>query len=132
MQLLMEAAQQRDEETKFITAEPKGFTFAPSTSTPEEVVAMAAMLGDHPHVKELVLVANEGDVLYSSKCADAAARATFCNELLETAKTVSTHLPLGEFHHLEVINSQSRTVIQPAQGHHLMIGTAADSTESIG
>jgi len=132
MQLLMEAAQQRDEETKFITAEPKGFSFSPSTSTPEEIVAMAALLGDHPHVKELVLVASEGDVLYSSKCADAAARATFCNELLEAAKTVSTHLPLGEFHHLEVINNQSRTVIQPAQGHHLLIGTAADSTGSLG
>jgi hypothetical protein len=132
MQLLMEAAQQRDEETKFITAEPKGFTFAPSTSTPEEIVAMATMLGDHPHVKELVLVANEGDVLYSSKCADAAARATFCNELLAAAKTVSTHLPLGEFHHLEVINNQSRTVIQPAQGHHLMIGTTADSGDPLG
>jgi len=127
MQLLMEAAQQRDEETSFITAETEGFTFAPSTSSPEEVVAMAALLGEHPHVKELVLIANEGDVLYSSKCSDSAGRATACNELLEAAKAISTHLPLGEFHHLEILNDQSRTVIQPAQGHHLMIGTPAGS-----
>jgi hypothetical protein len=127
MQLLMEAAQQRDEETSFITAEAEGFTFAPSTSSPEEVVAMAALLGEHPHVKELVLIANEGDVLYSSKCSDSAGRATACNELLEAAKAISTHLPVGEFHHLEILNDQSRTVIQPAQGHHLMIGTPAGS-----
>jgi hypothetical protein len=122
-----------EEETSFITAEEtKGFSFAPSTSTPEEIVAMATLLGDHPHVKELVLVANEGDVLYSAKCPDAAARANSCNELLQAAKAVSTHLPLGEFHHLEVINNQSRTVIQPAQGHHLMIGTPADATGPLG
>jgi hypothetical protein len=128
MQLLMEAAQLRDEETSFITAaEEKGFTFAPSTSSPEEVVAMATLLGEHPHVKELVLIANEGDVLYSSKCSDSAGRATACNELLEAAKAISTQLPLGEFHHLEILNDQSRTVIQPAQGHHLMIGTPAGS-----
>jgi hypothetical protein len=127
MQLLMEAAQIRDEETKFFSSESesKGFTFAPSTSSPEEIVAMATLLGEHPHVKELVLIANEGDVLYSTKCADSAGRAAACNELLDAAKTISTHLPLGEFHHLEIINDQSRTVIQPAQGHHLMIGTPA-------
>lgn len=127
MQLLMEAAQQRDEETNFITADAdadaKGFTFVPSSSSQEEVVAMATMLGEHPHVKELVLIANEGDVLYSSKCPDSAARASACNELLEAAKSISAQLPLGEFHHLEIVNEQSRTVIQPAQGHHLMIGT---------
>jgi hypothetical protein len=132
MQLLMEAAQARDEETTFVTAEPKGFSFTPSTSSPEEIVAMATLLGEHPHVKELVLVANEGNVLYSSKCPDTAARATACNELLEAARTVSTHLPLGEFHHLEIVNNQSRTVIQPAQGHHLLIGTPADSAGLIG
>jgi hypothetical protein len=126
MQLLMEAAQARDE-TSFVTAEPKGFSFSPSTSSSEEVVAMAALLGDHPHVKELVLIANEGDVLYSSKCPDAAGRATACNELLDAAKAVSNQLPLGEFHHLEIVNSHSRTVIQPAQGHHLLIGTPAES-----
>jgi hypothetical protein len=132
MQLLMEAAQQRDEETNFITAESqseeKGFTFTPSTSSQEEVVAMATMLGEHPNVNELVLIANEGDVLYSSKCADSAARASVCNELLEAAKSISTQLPLGEFHHLEILNDQSRTVIQPAQGHHLMIGTPAGAS----
>jgi hypothetical protein len=133
MQLLMEAAQQRDEEeTKFITADgdadAKGFTFVPSTSSQEEVVAMATMLGEHPHVNELVLIANEGDVLYSSKCPDSAARAAVCNELLEAAKSISTQLPVGEFHHLEILNDQSRTVIQPAQGHHLMIGTPAGAS----
>jgi hypothetical protein len=132
MQLLMEAAQQRDEETTFITAdaesEEKGFTFTPSSSSQEEVVAMATMLGEHPHVKELVLIANEGDVLYSSKCPDSGARARVCNELLEAAKSISSQLPLGEFHHLEILNDQSRTVIQPAQGHHLMIGTPAGAT----
>ncbi len=131
MQLLMEAAQQRDEETTFITADAdadaKGFTFTPSSSSQEEVVAMATMLGEHPHVKELVLIANEGDVLYSSKCPDSAARAAACNELLEAAKSISTQLPLGEFHHLEILNDQSRTVIQPAQGHHLLIRTPAGS-----
>lgn len=133
MQLLMEAAQARDEETTFITAaEPKGFSFTPSTSTPEEIVAMATLLGDHPHVKELVLVASEGNVLYSSKCPDSEARATACNELLEAAKAVSGQLPLGEFHHLEIVNNQTRTVIQPAQGHHLMIGTPAESTGTLG
>jgi hypothetical protein len=133
MQLLMEAAQARDEETTFITAEePKGFSFTPSTSTPEEIVAMATLLGDHPHVKELVLIANEGNVLYSSKCPDSQARATACNELLEAAKAVSGQLPLGEFHHLEIINNQTRTVIQPAQGHHLMIGTPAESAGTPG
>jgi hypothetical protein len=132
MQLLMEAAQQRDEETKFITADgdadSKGFTFVPSSSSQEEVVAMATMLGEHPHVKELVLIANEGDVLYSSKCPDSAARATVCNELLDAAKSISSQLPVGEFHHLEILNEQSRTVIQPAQGHHLMIGTPAGAS----
>ena len=132
MQLLMEAAQQRDEETNFITAdaesEEKGFTFTPSSSSQEEVVAMATMLGEHPHVKELVLIANEGDVLYSSKCPDSGARARVCNELLEAAKSISSQLPLGEFHHLEILNDQSRTVIQPAQGHHLMIGTPAGAS----
>lgn len=131
MQLLMEAAQQRDEGTSFITADAdadaKGFTFVPCTSSQEEVVAMATMLGEHPHVKELVLIANEGDVLYSSKCPDSAARAAACNELLDAAKAISTLLPLGEFHHLEILNDQSRTVIQPAQGHHLLIGTPAGS-----
>src|ERR1051326_4013216 len=128
MQLLMEAAQLRDEETSFLTAtEPKGFSFAPSTSTPEEIVAMATLLGEHPHVKELLVVAREGEVLYSSKCADVAGRATVCNDLLEAAKAVSTHLPLGDFHHVEIVNNQSRTVIQPAQGHHLLIGTPSDS-----
>jgi hypothetical protein len=132
MQLLMEAAQARDEEeTTFVTAEPKGFSFTPSASSPEEIVAMATLLGEHPHVKELVLVANEGEVLYSSKCPDSAARATVCNELLEVARTASAHLPLGEFHHLEIINNQSRTVIQPAQGHHLLIGTPAEATGSL-
>jgi Domain of unknown function (DUF4388)/Concanavalin A-like lectin/glucanases superfamily len=132
MQLLMEAAQQRDEETNFITADAdadaKGFTFVPSSSSQEEVVAMATMLGEHPHVKELVLIANEGDVLYSSKCPDSAGRASACNELLEAAKSISSQLPLGEFHHLEILNEQSRTVIQPAQGHHLMIGTPAGAS----
>jgi len=132
MQLLMEAAQQRDEETKFITADgdadSKGFTFVPSSSSQEEVVAMATMLGEHPHVKELVLIANEGDVLYSSKCPDSAARATVCNELLDAAKSISSQLPVGEFHHLEILNEQSRTVIQPAHGHHLMIGTPAGAS----
>ncbi len=128
MQLLMEAAQLRDEETSFLTAaEPKGFSFAPSTSTPEEIVAMATLLGDHPHVKELLVVAKEGEVLYSSKCADTAARATVCNDLLKAAKAVSTHLPLGDFHHVEILNNQSRTVIQQAQGHHLLIGTPSES-----
>jgi hypothetical protein len=125
MQLLMEAAQIRDEETNFFSSESKGFTFAASSSSPEEIVAMATLLGEHPHVKELVLIANEGDVLYSSKCPDSAARAAVCNELLDAAKTISAQLPLGEFHHLEIVNDQSRTVIQPAQGHHLMIGTPA-------
>jgi len=130
MQLLMEAAQQRDEGTSFITADAdaKGFTFVPCTSSQEEVVAMATMLGEHPHVKELVLIANEGDVLYSSKCPDSAARAAACNELLDAAKAISTLLPLGEFHHLEILNDQSRTVIQPAQGHHLLIGTPAGAS----
>jgi hypothetical protein len=128
MQLLMEAAQLRDEETSFLAAsEPKGFSFAPSTSTPEEIVAMATLLGDHPHVKELLVVANEGEVLYSSKCADTEGRATVCNQLLEAAKAVSTHLPVGDFHHVEIVNNQSRTVIQPAQGHHLLIGTPSES-----
>jgi hypothetical protein len=36
-------------------------------------------------------------------------------------------LPLGDFHHLEIVNNQSRTVIQPAQGHHLVIGTPSES-----
>jgi hypothetical protein len=127
MQLLMEAAQLRDEETNFFSpeSESKGFSFAPATSSPEEIVAMATLLGEHPHVKELVLIANEGDVLYSSKCADSAGRAAACNELLDAAKTISGQLPLGEFHHLEIVNDESRTVIQPAQGHHLMIGTPA-------
>jgi hypothetical protein len=134
MQLLMEAAQVRDEEeTSFVTAdEAKGFSFTPSNSSPEEMVAVATLLGDHPHVKELVLVATEGNVLYSSKCPDSAARATACGELIEAAKNVSTHLPMGEFHHLEIVNNQSRTVIQPAQGHHLMIGTAADAANPLG
>lgn len=126
MQLLMEAAQLRDE-TTFITAEPKGFSFAPSSSSPEEIIAMATLLGEHPHVKELLVLAREGEVVYSSKCADTAARATACNDLLEAAKAVSTHLPLGDFHHLEIVNNQSRTVIQPAQGHHLLIGTPSES-----
>jgi len=127
MQLLMEAAQIRDEETNFFSAESesKGFTFAPSTSSAEEIVAMATLLGDHPNVKELVLIANEGDVLYSTKCPDSAGRAAACNELLDAAKFISGQLPLGEFHHLEIVNDESRTVIQPAQGHHLMIGTPA-------
>jgi hypothetical protein len=127
MQLLMEAAQLRDEETNFFSpeSEAKGFTFAPSTSSAEEIVAMATLLGDHPNVRELVLIANQGDVLYSSKCPDSAGRAAICNELLDAAKTISAELPLGEFHHLEIVNDESKTVIQPAQGHHLMIGTAA-------
>lgn len=126
MQLLMEAAQLRDE-TNFITAEPKGFSVASTSSSPEEIVAMATLLGEHPHVKELLLIANEGDVLYSSKCPDAAGRANVCNALLEAAKSVSTQLPMGEFHHLEIVNNQSRTVVQPAHGHHLVIGTPADA-----
>ena len=48
--------------------------------------------------------------------------------LLEAAKSISSQLPLGEFHHLEILNDQSRTVIQPAQGHHLMIGTPAGAS----
>jgi len=127
MQLLMEAAQLRDEETNFFSpeSEAKGFSFSPSTSSAEEIVAMATLLGDHPNVRELVLIANQGDVLYSSKCPDSAGRAAICNELLDAAKTISAQLPLGEFHHLEIVNDESKTVIQPAQGHHLMIGTAA-------
>jgi hypothetical protein len=58
------------EPASLLDADAKGFTFVPCTSSREEVVAMATMLGEHPHVKELVLIANEGDVLYSSKCPD--------------------------------------------------------------
>jgi predicted regulator of Ras-like GTPase activity (Roadblock/LC7/MglB family) len=88
---------------------------------------MATLLGEHPHVKELLVLAKEGEVVYSSRCADTEARATVCNDLLDAAKAVSTHLPLGDFHHLEIVNNQSRTVIQPAQGHHLVIGTPSES-----
>jgi hypothetical protein len=124
IQLLMEAARKRDE--KDSPAEANELVFTPAEGGPEDLLGMAALLADHPHVKEVLVSSKSGEALYNSKCSDPEARAEVCASLSRASKALSQLLPVGEFKQLEIVNEQSRTIIQEDQSCHLLVGIARD------
>ena len=118
--LLLEAARQRDEDTVRLTRDKLAFTR--TTTNSEDILNMAGMLADHPQVMEILVCSNEGKGLYHSKCRDYAGRTQVCLNLVRAAKSAATLLPLGEFDQIEILRSESKTLIRGDQECHLLIG----------
>lgn len=118
--LLLEAARQRDEDTVRLTRDKLAFTR--TTTDTEDILNMAGMLADHPQVMEILVCSNEGKGLYHSKCRDYAGRTQVCLNLVRAAKSAAALLPLGEFDQIEILRSESKTLIRGDQECHLLIG----------
>ena len=125
IQLLMEAARKRDEKDG-CEPEANELVFTPAEGGPEDLLGMAALLADHPHVKEVLVSSKSGEALYNSKCSDPEARAEVCASLSKASQTVCQLLPVGEFKQLEIVNEQSRTIIQEDQSCYLLVGILRD------
>ncbi|GEM_PF-3990137 len=123
IQLLMDAARRRDEDTEtFQRSRSSGISFTRSnTTSADDILTMAGILADHPQVKEILVCSGEGKQLYSSRCENPAGREQMCAALSSAAKTLSELLPVGEFVSLEIVRSDSKTILQKEQGCHLLI-----------
>jgi autotransporter-associated beta strand protein len=126
VELLMEAAYLRDKEA----SEQKNISFTPSQGGPEDILAMATLLRDHPQVKEVLVCSNEGKPLHNSRCADPVQRGEVCANLMQTTKAISELLPVGEFKQLEILNKQTRTILMAEQGCNLLVGMSRDGANT--
>jgi hypothetical protein len=127
--LLMEAARTHDEATYESSAQKSDVPselYASTPSTPD-VLSLAHVLADHPQVQEVLICAEDGKSLYNSKCQDPAMRWEAISHVSQSAKALSDLLNLGRFDQVEILNAQSRTIVQPQQGCFMLIGVSSDA-----
>ncbi|HWH69497.1 MAG TPA: DUF4388 domain-containing protein [Candidatus Sulfotelmatobacter sp.] len=147
VELLMEAARVRDEVAgpaaapaasapRSLNSQPRpgpegplNSPSVPSSAGAGEALAMAALLQDHPQVKEILVCSSEGQPLHQSKCQNLTGRKEVCSALARTAKAVSERLPVGELKQLEIVDDQSRTIFMSEPDCNVLIGLARDGNQ---
>jgi CheY-like chemotaxis protein len=143
--LLMEAARQSDEAREALAAEPPrppesesiatevaqlhSDAAASAAAAPEpgpsyaDVPVLSAGVSWRPKVDELLILSNEGDVIYEWQCVNVELWVNFCEFASQRGQRLSQMLPLGDFDRLEIQSGGARAVVMVSNNQNVLVKT---------
>ena len=116
----MEAARIRDEAAN-ASKDSRSEGFRAADCGTDDVLSIAALLQDHPQVKELVVCSDAGAVLHRSGGDTVHERGQVCASIASVTKDIAPLLDAGDCKQVEFLTEESKSVLMAEQGCNLFV-----------